>query len=399
MLYARFRANTALFSQSILTLKAACLWLLLAAAPAQAGILVQVDPGNYAGEWSQVEGGQPVNFAPGARTIEVDEGFNFMFVGGIGGFQFNVAADGTVSTGPTFGVGGQNTLTFKNVTIDIDPGDFTGQWVISRVNSGITGMQLVVLVPGLRYLAFVGGGNFARFHFQPAGDGQVSIIANTDAADGGDHSVTFNTTEVFVDPGSYAGSWQIPGLDPLLPIVQTTGPGSTILVVGVSYGLIPDRAGLSFPVTEPCGVTELDFVDFVFIVGCAPVSFDCTGFFPPMDKVVTVRNHRALPLKASLTDDFGIPISDEDIVAPPVVEVLFSANVNDTPVDVTDDALPVSNSTGGNFFLYDLSTERWRFNLSTENYAASGTYRISLKSGDTSEYAVTPSCEARFVIE
>lgn len=398
MFFAFPRVTMALLRHSILIAKMAFLWLLIAA-QAQAGISVYVDPGTYTGDWSQADGGAPVGFAPGARTIEVNEGFNFMFVGGIGGFQFNVAPDGTVTTGPVPATGGVGTLTFNTVEIAIDPVDFTGQWIISRVTGGLTGPQSVVLVPGMPYAAFVGGGNSARFNFQPAGDGEVSIIANTDAADGGDHSVTFNTAEVFVDPGTYTGSWQIPGINAQVPIVQAIGPASAILVVGVSYGLIPDRMGMSFPVTEPCGVTELDFVDFVFTIGCSPVAYSCDGFLPPMDKVVTVRNHRALPLKGVLTDGTGFTVANFDIAASPVLEVLFSASLADDPVDVTDEALPVGESSAGNSFVYDPSTERWRFNLSTENYSAIGTYRISLKSGDITEYAVDPACEASFVIE
>ena len=131
-----------------------------------------------------------------------------------------------------------------------------------------------------------------------------------------------------------------------------------------------------------------------------PPVYACEGFDSPMDRLVTVKKNRALPLKATLLDSFEVVLTDLDLLSPPVVQVLFDSGVpGDTPVDVTDDALPSGQSSDGNVFSFDDSTDRWKYNLKTKNYDAPGTYTITMESGDESEYLVDPTCTATFVVE
>ena len=127
----------------------------------------------------------------------------------------------------------------------------------------------------------------------------------------------------------------------------------------------------------------------------APV-LACEGFEPPMDNgPVTVKKNKVLPLKATLLDG-SVPITNLDIVAPPVIQVLYNSGIGDA-IDVTDYAFPAGQGTEGNQFEFDGT--RWHFNLATKNYTALGTYIISMVSGDATEYVVAPSCTAQFVIE
>ena len=258
---------------------AAAALLAFTANAAQATVSVQVDPGAYQGEWALDEGPGNTTFVTGAQTIDAEVGPNFIFVGGLGNFPINVQADGTVIVGPA-GIGGLGTLDFNTVAVDVDPVDYGGEWIISRVTDNLSGNATVDLVPAVNYLLFVGGGNFARFNINVADDGTVSLINNFDAAQGGSASLTFNNKLVAVDPGSYAGSWQVPGIDPLVPVIQTDGPASVLLVPGVTYVLIPNQAGMDFPVTKPCSVTELDFGSFIFTVGCTGLEDGLAAHYP-----------------------------------------------------------------------------------------------------------------------
>jgi hypothetical protein len=124
----------------------------------------------------------------------------------------------------------------------------------------------------------------------------------------------------------------------------------------------------------------------------------CFGFQPPVASgSVTARGNRALPFKAQLYDADGYLITDSDIAAPPVIQVLFDSGGGGDPVDVTDDALPAGMGSDGNQFEFDLLDESWHFNLKTKDYNAVGTYTVTMVTGDASEYIIDPTCEAVFV--
>lgn len=127
-------------------------------------------------------------------------------------------------------------------------------------------------------------------------------------------------------------------------------------------------------------------------------ALECVGFEPPMVKgAVTVKKNRVLPLKAQLVDAEGYAVTDGDIPAAPVLQVLYDSGNNDA-VDVTDYALPAGAGTEGNQFVYT-AEEKWQFNLKTKNYSAPGTYAVYMMSGDKSRYAIGPTCQGTFVIK
>ncbi len=65
---------------------------------------------------------------------------------------------------------------------------------------------------------------------------------------------------------------------------------------------------------------------------------------------------------------------------------------------MTASALPAGRGTDANAFSFD-PTGRWHFNLMTRNHTARGTYHVFMESGDRTSYAISPTCEATFVIE
>jgi len=90
-------------------------------------------------------------------------------------------------------------------------------------------------------------------------------------------------------------------------------------------------------------------------------------------------------------------MTDLDLVAPPVIQVIYEYGTPDAE-DVTGDALPAGHSTEGNQFFFD-SDQGWHYNLKTKNYSAPGTYTVFMDSGDASEFLVDPTCVGEFVIK
>ena len=156
------------------------------------------------------------------------------------------------------------------------------------------------------------------------------------------------------------------------------------------------RTGFNCPASGFCFQTSLGFP--VAFVDAAP-KLACIGFEPPLaDGPVTVKKNKVLPLKAELLDADGFALGDGDLMAPPVVQVMYDSGIMGQPsVDVSDDALPAGQGMDGNLFVF--SGSKWQFNLKTKNYEAPGSYTITMVSGDGAEYRVDPTCEAQFVIE
>ncbi len=160
--------------------------------------------------------------------------------------------------------------------------------------------------------------------------------------------------------------------------------------------------------TEQYGAVHMLFNNYSYQSGGSEVDYvrmaynqipevTCVGFEPPMDAgPVKVKKNRVLPLKAQLYSD---SLTDGEIGSAPVIQVLFDPGLGADPTDVTDQALSVGMGTDGNQFVWSEEDEKWQFNLKTKNYTATGTYTVTMLSGDDTEYEVQPTCEAIFVIE
>lgn len=175
----------------------------------------------------------------------------------------------------------------------------------------------------------------------------------------------------------------------------TNGGGHDNTFWGIS-GLTTPVGTVRIHTAEEAG-SNTNWDRFSYGVTAVPEYSSPNGFESPMNSgPVTVKKNRVLPLKVELQDETGSPITDTDIVAPPVIQVTYAAGTTSAG-DVTDESLSAGWGTEGNQFEYDISTGRWRFNLKTKNYTSPGTYTVSIVSGDEGEYTICP-IPATFVI-
>lgn len=222
---------------------------------------------------------------------------------------------------------------------------------------------------------------------------------------------TYVTSDISAYNGEWihiAAVWDRAGIDGTsdamrLYVNESQAAATTQNTWGISVGSLADICGAN----DAAGYFSMDNL---IIWNYAKTDFDssnpspipyysCVGFEPPMDNgPVTVKGkNRALPFKAELEED-STPITDTDIVAAPVIQVLFDSGGGGDPIDVTDQALSAGQGTEGNEFVFT-DDGKWQFNLKTKNYTAVGTYTLNIVSGDDAEYRIDPTCEAQFVVE
>ena len=123
----------------------------------------------------------------------------------------------------------------------------------------------------------------------------------------------------------------------------------------------------------------------------------CDGFHPPMDAFpVRSSGIGAYPLMMRLFGPEGFEVTDLDVSAPPVVQVVFRPGRGGQAVDVSEQMVRAGRPSEGNQFAF---TEMglWQFNLKSQNYRAPGKYIVSAVSGDDSEYVLLPTCTTGFV--
>lgn len=126
----------------------------------------------------------------------------------------------------------------------------------------------------------------------------------------------------------------------------------------------------------------------------------CHGFFAPFTQNLNLKNNskKTIPVKIQLSTENGSIISDQQIQAPPVINVTFSGTVfGSTPSD-NEDLLSNGAANDGNAFQYDPNSEQWIYLLGTKQFTQSGVYEVTVKSGDNTKYAIMPSgtCEQTF---
>jgi len=157
-----------------------------------------------------------------------------------------------------------------------------------------------------------------------------------------------------------------------------------------------------FNINQTLDGTSVDFSSSGFINALevvASLSLNCAGFGPPMANYpVKAKKNRAFPLKMELFDDNGFELGDSDLVAPPVVQVMFTSASGDPAIDVTGEVLSSGQGSDGNQFVYT-DDGIWQFNLKSTNYTAEGKYLLTAISGDDSEYLIDPACVTSFVVQ
>jgi hypothetical protein len=127
--------------------------------------------------------------------------------------------------------------------------------------------------------------------------------------------------------------------------------------------------------------------------------FACIGFQSPFDVPISLgkKTNRAIPLRAHLFDSSNNLVTPTTLgmVQEPVVNVSYKSDTSPA-VDKTASLDPLGKSSSGNLFNFDPTTGTWWFNLATTPFTASGTYTVTLQSGDPS-YLVSPQCSGQFV--
>ncbi|HZI14642.1 MAG TPA: hypothetical protein VE153_30015 [Myxococcus sp.] len=172
-------------------------------APAALAVPVTVQPGGYQGQWTTAG-----VWYSGPRTLDLAPGVPHLFYVGVrGALHVTVSADGTVtSSNAVAAVGGLHQLTFNTVPVRVEPAGYTGTWSLQYATGKTQGPLTVELVPGLAYLARVGG--YGAIGFGVAANGDVSSEAPASATSAG-NVLTFLTAPVTFDPKEFTGSWAV----------------------------------------------------------------------------------------------------------------------------------------------------------------------------------------------
>jgi len=132
----------------------------------------------------------------------------------------------------------------------------------------------------------------------------------------------------------------------------------------------------------------------------------CEGFHPMGRSLAKLRNHHArklgrmllkyLPYKlmrASLSDEHGVPIAWQDLLAAPVVQVVHTPLGSEDSYDISKDAV-----MNGNREFRHRKAGKWRKLLRGNAMLLPGTYVVTIESGDPEEYALD-SCVEWIVVE
>jgi hypothetical protein len=117
-------------------------------------------------------------------------------------------------------------------------------------------------------------------------------------------------------------------------------------------------------------------------------TYSCAGFEPPCRDIMSVKNkNRCVPLKTELLDADGLPITDADIMSPPVIDVKYDQGLNE-PLDPTVfEGLPPAEATVGDEFEY--KDDRWCYNFKIkDHYQGPGIYTVRMVSRDENEYVI-----------
>lgn len=250
-----------------------CLIVLVLWSLSVAAVQINVDSGSYSGQWKIVDntgyltGDQTIDVAPGVRMVQIGYSTN-------GKFNIDVAANGDItSLNPIAATGVGNVLSFNTTEMIVDVAGYAngksgaakpGLWSVSGVASFRAyrdiGPQTIYVVPSLGYIVSIG--IVSKFNVEVAANGDVTSL-NPDAAIGGGNVLTFNSTQITVDPYNYDDGSQTPGAWGVLGIVTfgvEYGPQNIDLVPNLRYTMqvATNRTAFNFEVEANGNVISLD---------------------------------------------------------------------------------------------------------------------------------------------
>jgi len=212
-------------------------------------------------------------------------------------------------------------------------------------------------------------------------------------ASGGPYSARI---EAFDDTDTSMGSFDVSGSD-LLPDAAFLGIESTDPISHVVISMEVEYSGIY---AAWYAFNRVDFNECVVEPPEPEVpTLKCDGFGAPMaNHPVKAKKNRAFPLKMELFDADGFEQTDVELAAAPVVTVMFASPDSEEAEDINEDALSAGHGSDGNRFEYT-DDGIWQFNLKSKGYA-SGTYYVTVDSGDPMEYVIEePSCVTSFIIK
>jgi hypothetical protein len=110
---------------------------------------------------------------------------------------------------------------------------------------------------------------------------------------------------------------------------------------------------------------------------------------------IRISRGRVLPLRAKLVLPDGTFGDATTLKTPPKIALQFLPE-SGSPIDKSS-GIEVRDYGKGNSFVFDQEAH-WKFDLGTGNQPEDGRYKVSLISGDESEYRVDPVCALTFLL-
>jgi hypothetical protein len=124
--------------------------------------------------------------------------------------------------------------------------------------------------------------------------------------------------------------------------------------------------------------------------------YSCEGFQDPFDVQPSLRPNTNKPIsfRAQLFDGSNL-VGAASINVPPIADVRL---MSDTAA-VSDDSAQFAarKPSDGNAFEFDKKTGNWTLKLSTRPFTMPGVYVVTMQSGDTNSYFVSPRCVGTFL--
>lgn len=221
---------------------------------------VVFDPQSFTGKY-QVYGQS--SLLSGVQTIDLAEGTYSLFIAGNAHVTITVDASGDVTTPNTAALDtGPLSVKFNTNSFTITPGNsYPGFYQVYRVDSSWrSGNTTYNLVPNVLYSITIGLGDSATFTLDANGD--VASSNNDDAFSYSGSNLSFNSTDVYINPNSYEGQWFIGRTTPgryiglkKFPLIKNW---DYLFFIG-AYGIFTISMGSGI---SPISVSNTDAVDF-----------------------------------------------------------------------------------------------------------------------------------------
>ena len=126
--------------------------------------------------------------------------------------------------------------------------------------------------------------------------------------------------------------------------------------------------------------------------------YSCEGFQSPFDVQLSLKPNasKAISLQAQLFDGTDL-VGAESLNVPPIADVRMLSNT--IAIDDNSAQLVAQRASDAVAFKFDKRTGNWTLNLSTRPYLMPGVYVVTLQSGDTGRYFISPRCVGTFARE